>query len=119
MMLWAASIVGTAAATVLAQTENPIAEGLGYGALGLIAGLFIVGRIVPSSSVDKAEARADRAEAKAETMLDDYRTVVEALHRATAAIQTADQARTVQAERDAEMRVLLDQVRTALERQRG
>jgi hypothetical protein len=105
-------------AGVLAQNESPLVPITGYGAIGIIAGLFIIGRIVPSSTTDKAEARADRAESRAETMLDDYKAVVPVLQQAIAAIQTADQARQAQAAQDAEMRVLLGQVRDALT-QRG
>jgi hypothetical protein len=104
-----------AGSLLLAQTENPLVALTSFGALGIIAGLFIIGKIIPNSIADKADARADRAEAKADTMLDDYKAIVPVLQQAIAAIQTADQARTAQAQQDAEIRVLLSQVRTALE----
>lgn len=99
---------------LLAQAENPLVPITGYGALGLIAGLFIIGKIVPSSTTSKAEDRADRAEALAATMLDDYKAVVPVLEKAITAIQTADQARQAQTYQEAEIRVLLVQIRDAL-----
>jgi len=103
-----------AGSLLLAQTESPLVALTSFGALGIIAGLFILGRIVPSSTVDTADARADRAEIKADTMLADYKAIVPVLQQAISAIQTADQARTAQTHQDAEIRVVLSQVREAL-----
>ena len=99
---------------VIAQNESPFVALTGYGALGIIALMFIIGRIVPSSMLDRAEIRADKAQERSQVMLDDYKAVVPVLQDAIRAINTADQARQAGLNQDAEMRVLLAQVRDVL-----
>lgn len=94
--------------------ESPLPPLVNAGVLGAIAVCFILGLIVPKMMLDRAEQRADRAEVRAEAMLADYKQVVPVLQSAIAAIQTADQARAAQVQQDAEIRVLLAQVRDAL-----
>jgi hypothetical protein len=104
----------TSMLTVLGQEPSPLLPLANAGVLGAIAVCFILGLIVPKMLLDRESARADRAEERAEAMLTDYKAVVPVLERAIAAIQTADQARQAQAQQDAEIRVLLGQVRDTL-----
>lgn len=97
--------------------ESPLPPLVNAGVLGALAVCFIIGLVVPKSALDRADARADRAEGRAEAMLDDYKAVVPVLEKAITAIQTADQARQAQSNQDAEIRVLLGQVRDALTRE--
>jgi hypothetical protein len=105
--------------TVLAVGgENPLVPITSYGALGIIAFCFITGLVLPKSVVDAERARADRAEARSEAMLDDYKAVVPVLERALTVLQIAESGRQREADHQAEVRVLLGQVRDALH-QRG
>jgi hypothetical protein len=118
--MWAGALSTAPAAAigVVVAQESPLPPLVNAGVLGALAVCFIVGLIIPKSMLERTEARADRAEARAETMLADYKAVVPVLQQAITAIQTADQARTAQAQQDAEIRVLLGQVRDALTRER-
>jgi len=121
VIVWAGAIVTAPAAGVagwVVAQESPLPPLVNAGVLGALAVCFIIGLIVPKAMLDRSEARADRAEGRAETMLDDYKAVVPVLQQAIAAITAADTARAAQAQQDAEMRVLLGQVRDALARER-
>ena len=100
-------------ALALAQ-ESPLPPLVNAGVLGALAVCFIIGLIVPKGALDREAARAERAEARAEAMLEDYKATVPLLQDAVRAVQASDQARTTQVMQDAEMRVLLGQVRDAL-----
>jgi hypothetical protein len=120
----AGALLMTAAGTVVAQ-ESPLPPLVNAGVLGALAVCFILGLVVPKAALDRADARADRAEARAEVMLDDYKAVVPVLQQAIGAVQAADQARQAQVQqdvtrdqRDAELRVLLGQVRDVMSRER-
>jgi hypothetical protein len=116
VIVWAGAIAATPAAAagyVVAQ-ESPLPPLVNAGVLGALAVAFILGLIVPAKMLDRAEARATRAEERAEAMLDHYREVVAVLQSATTAITTVDTARQAQMAQDAELRVLLGQVRDQL-----
>lgn len=124
MIIAGALLMAAAAGAVVAQ-ESPLPPLVNAGAMGALAVCFILGLVVPSKLLDRAEARADRAEARAETMLADYKAVVPVLQQAIGAVQSADQARQAQVQqdivrdqRDAELRVLLGQVRDVMSRER-
>jgi hypothetical protein len=116
VIVWAGAFVTAplAIAGLLYAQESPLPPLVNAGVLGALAVCFIVGLIVPKAMLDRAEARADRAEERAEQMLDHYREVVTVLQSATTAITTVDQARQAQMQQDAELRVLLSQVRDQL-----
>lgn len=105
-----------AGALLLGQETSPLAPLLNAGVLGALAVAFILGLVVPAKFLDREAARADRSDARANAMLDDYKAVVPVLERAIAAIQTADAARQSQVDQAAEVRVLLGQVRDELRR---
>lgn len=101
---------------VVAQDGGtPVDSLLQFGALGIIAGCFILGQIVPKVMLDRETARADRAEAYSRTMLEDYKAVLPVIERAIAAITAADQARQRQ---ETEMQVLVREMRDEMRRGR-
>jgi len=107
-----------AGALVVGQESSPLAPFLNAGVLGAVALVFILGMVVPAKLMDRETARADRAEADRRAMLDDYKAVVPVLERAINAIQASDADRQAQVQREADMRVLLREVRDALTRGR-
>ena len=114
-----AGVVSSGAAAVagwVVAQESPLPPLVNAGVLGALAVCFIIGLIVPKAMLDREAARAERAEARAEAMLADYKAVVPLLQDAVRAVQTADQARAAQVGQDAELRVLLSQVRDELGR---
>jgi hypothetical protein len=111
-------VLGALGLVVGQETASPLVPIVNAGVLGSLAVCFILGLIVPKSALDREMKRADRQEATKETMQDDYKAIVPVLERAMQAITAADQARTAQANQQAEIGVLLGQVRTALERGR-
>ncbi len=76
--------------SILGASVDPLSALANYGALGVMVAAFMLGLVYGKSTVDRLVQERDRADARAETMLDDYKQVVPVLERAIEAIKAAD-----------------------------
>lgn len=101
---------------LLIAAVDPLAALANYGALGIVVVLFILGRIFDKSTVDRLVQERDRAEQRADAMLQDYKQVVPVLERAIEAIRQADAQAGDQSALATRMQTALEQNTAALQR---
>lgn len=95
---------------------DPVSTLANYGALGLFVAAFMLGLVFSKATVDRLIQERDRADERAEKILEDYKAVAPLLERAIEVMRQADQKATESATLSAQMRSSLDANTRALDR---